>query len=209
MLKISHLCAVALFTWAASDVAVAADSLSWPSTLPVYDHVVIVVEENKDFEQIFAGNFDAPYIKKLAAEGASIARIFGEEHNSQGNYFWLFSGSNQHVGFLDQVPNTANHPDYPRQYRQAHPDYVRHNRQRQQRRDQRRRLARLVKNNLAFDLKHSSHEVWLMGPEATDLVKNNLACSKVLIFETVSGSLSTSGASCKEHPSGDFCAANL
>ena len=113
MLKISHLCAVALFTWAASDVAVAADSLSWPSTLPVYDHVVIVVEENKDFEQIFAGNFDAPYIKKLAAEGASIARIFGEEHNSQGNYFWLFSGSNQHVGFLDQVPNTANHPDYP------------------------------------------------------------------------------------------------
>ena len=103
----------------------------------------------------------------------------------------------------------ADHPDYPRQYRQAHPDYVRHNRQRQQRRDQRRRLARLVKNNLAFDLKHSSHEVWLMGPEATDLVKNNLACSKVLIFETVSGSLSTSGASCKEHPSGDFRAANL
>jgi hypothetical protein len=28
-----------------------------------------------------------------------------------------------------------------------------------------------------------------MGPEATDLVKNNLACSKVLIFETVSGSV--------------------
>jgi hypothetical protein len=103
----------------------------------------------------------------------------------------------------------ADHPDYLRQYRQAHPDYVRHNRQRQQRRDQRRRLVHLVKNNLAFDLKHSSHEVWLMGPEATDLVKNNLACSKVLIFETVSGSLSTSGTSCKEHPSGDFCTADL
>jgi hypothetical protein len=103
----------------------------------------------------------------------------------------------------------ADHPDYLRQYRQAHPDYVRHNRQRQQRRDQRRRLAHLVKNNLAFDLKHSSHEVWLMGPEATDLVKNNLACSKVLIFETVSSSLSTSGTSCKEHPSGDFCTADL
>ena len=113
MSKISHLCAVALFIWAPSDVAVAADSLSWPSTLPVYDHVVIVVEENKDFEQIFAGNSGAPYIKKLAAEGGSIARMFGEEHNSQGNYFWLFSGSNQNVGFLDQVPNAANHPDYP------------------------------------------------------------------------------------------------
>jgi hypothetical protein len=113
MLKISHLCVVALFTCTPTDVAVSADSLSWPSTLPVYDHVVIVVEENKDYEEIFAGKFDAPYIKKLAAEGASIAGMFGEEHYSQGNYFWLFSGSNQNVGFFDQVPNNANHHNYP------------------------------------------------------------------------------------------------
>jgi hypothetical protein len=39
--------------------------------------------------------------------------MFAEEHFSQGNYFWLFSGSNQNVGFLDQVPSKANHPDYP------------------------------------------------------------------------------------------------
>ena len=39
--------------------------------------------------------------------------MFGEEHYSQGNYFWLFSGSNQNVGFCDQVPSTANHPNYP------------------------------------------------------------------------------------------------
>jgi acid phosphatase len=57
--------------------------------------------------------FHAPYLKKLAAEGASIGHMFGEEHYSQGNYFWLFSGSNQNVGFLDQVPSVANHPDYP------------------------------------------------------------------------------------------------
>ena len=30
--------------------------------------------------------------------------MFGEEHNSEGNYFWLFSGSNHDVGFKDQVP---------------------------------------------------------------------------------------------------------
>jgi hypothetical protein len=82
----------------------------------------------------------------------------------------------------------ACHRGYSRQYRQAHPEYVRQNCQLQQKRDQRRRLARLVKNNLAFDLKRSSHEVWLMGAEARDLAKNNLACSKVLIFETVSSS---------------------
>jgi hypothetical protein len=106
------MCAIALFI-CAPNTASAADKVSWPSTLPVYDHIVIVVEENKDFEQILGNEFEAPYIRRLTAEGASISRMFGEEHNSQGNYFWLFSGSNQNVGFFDQVPSTANHLDYP------------------------------------------------------------------------------------------------
>jgi len=71
--------------------------------LPHYDHIVIVVEENKDYEQII-GNQAAPYLNKLATEGANFIRMFGEEHNSEGNYFWLFSGSNQNVGFRDEVP---------------------------------------------------------------------------------------------------------
>jgi len=113
MPKIAHLCAVALSICAPSIVAVSADTIPWPATLPVYDHIVIVIEENKDFEQIFGGKFNAPYLNKLAAEGASIGNMFGEEHYSQGNYFWLFSGSNQNVGFFDQVPSVANHADYP------------------------------------------------------------------------------------------------
>jgi acid phosphatase len=72
--------------------------------LPVYDHIVIVIEENKDFEQILGGAFAAPYLATLAAQGASVTRMFAEEHNSEGNYFWLFSGSNQGVGFEDAVP---------------------------------------------------------------------------------------------------------
>jgi hypothetical protein len=43
-----------------------------------------------------------------------------------------------------------------------------------------------VKNNAALDLKRSASEVWLMGPEMSDLVKNNAAFSKVLVFQTVS-----------------------
>lgn len=93
--------------------ALAVDRISWLPNLPVYDRIVIVVEENKDYEQIFGSRFDAPYIRKLAIEGASISRMFGEEHYSQGNYFWLFSGANQNVGFSDQVPSTANNPNYP------------------------------------------------------------------------------------------------
>src|SRR5258707_13440854 len=105
MPKPLHVCLFALLSWAAS-IAMAADKPSWPPTLPVYDHIVIVVEENKDFEQILGGKFDAPYIRKLAAEGASFERMLAEEHYRQGNYFWLFSGSNQNVGFRDQEPGT-------------------------------------------------------------------------------------------------------
>jgi acid phosphatase len=75
----------------------------WPPVLPRYDHIVIVVEENKDFAQII-GNPAAPYLNRLAAEGALLTHMFGEEHNSEGNYFWLFSGSNHGVGFNDKVP---------------------------------------------------------------------------------------------------------
>jgi acid phosphatase len=76
----------------------------WPHGLPVYDHVVIVVEENQDYDDVF-GKGLAPYIANtLKAEGANFTRMYGEEHFSQGNYFWLFSGSNHNLGFNDQVP---------------------------------------------------------------------------------------------------------
>src|SRR5438067_2197811 len=83
---------------------VAAGPRYCPAGLPVYDHVVIVVEENKDYEQI-VGNPAAPYLNRLAAEGALLTQMFGEEHNSEGNYFWLFSGDNQGVGFDDKIPS--------------------------------------------------------------------------------------------------------
>jgi phosphatidylinositol-3-phosphatase len=112
MSRISGLCVVALLSCAPTLTscaptfnAAAADAPVWPAALPKYDHIVIVVEENKDYDQII-GNKNAPYINMLAAEGANLIRMFGEEHFSQGNYFWLFSGSNQNVGFFDQVPQT-------------------------------------------------------------------------------------------------------
>lgn len=81
------------------------DPLPWPADLPVYDHVLIVIEENKDYEQII-GNPAAPYFNNtLHREGGTFTQMFGEERYSQGNYFWLFSGSNQTVGFRDVVPD--------------------------------------------------------------------------------------------------------
>lgn len=62
------------------------------STIPGPDHVVIVIEENKSFEQII-GNQAAPYINLLAISGALFTQSFGITHPSQPNYLALFSGS--------------------------------------------------------------------------------------------------------------------
>jgi hypothetical protein len=75
------------------------------------------------------------------------------------------------------------HPDYQKAYRQSHPTVVQRNRQLQQGRDAQRRVQFLVKNNLALDLKRCTAEVWLVGPAARDLVKNNLAPCQMFIFQ--------------------------
>ena len=81
--------------------------------LPKYDHIVIVIEENKDYSEV-VGNKDAPYINSvLVAEGANLTQMFAEEHSSEGNYFWLFSGSNHNVGYHDDIPDPRSNPAYP------------------------------------------------------------------------------------------------
>jgi phospholipase C len=78
-----------------------------------YDHIVIVIEENKDYDQVL-GNDSAPYINNvLKKEGADLTQMYAEEHASEGNYFWLISGSNQNVGSGDAIPNSQTHKNYP------------------------------------------------------------------------------------------------
>ena len=113
MRRIASLLGACLGAFLLGGCASAPTALTWPAGLPVYDHVVIIVGENKNFDEI-VGNPAAPYINNvLRKEGALFVRSYGAEHNSQGNYYWLFSGSNHNVGFVDQVPSEKNHPDYP------------------------------------------------------------------------------------------------
>ena len=79
----------------------------------------------------------------------------------------------------------ASHPDYQKIYWQTHPEEAARNREGQRQRDQKRRIARLVKNTLVLDLKRSVAEAWLVGPLAGDLVKNPLVPSNLLIVRTV------------------------
>jgi hypothetical protein len=77
------------------------------------------------------------------------------------------------------------HQSYQAQYRKEHPEAAEQNREKQRQRDRKRRVQNLVKNNVALDLKHCAAEVWLVGPAAEDLDKNNLASSQFLIFQSV------------------------
>ncbi|MBP7949800.1 MAG: DNRLRE domain-containing protein [Verrucomicrobiales bacterium] len=82
---------------------------------PRYDHVVIVVEENRTAGQIVGDTINAPYITSLAAGGVSIGRMFAHEHPSQPNYLQLFSGANQGVVDDELPPNfsTTSTSTYP------------------------------------------------------------------------------------------------
>jgi acid phosphatase len=77
--------------------------------LPRPAHVVIVVEENRSFNEII-GSPSAPYINSLASQGALLTNSFAVEHPSQPNYLDLFSGSNQAVTD-DSTPHTFAGPD--------------------------------------------------------------------------------------------------
>ncbi|HZD54539.1 MAG TPA: alkaline phosphatase family protein [Woeseiaceae bacterium] len=69
--------------------------------IPRPDHVVIVIEENKSFDQIIAPSVmaksAAPYINALAAQGALFTDSYALGHPSQPNYLALFSGSTHGV----------------------------------------------------------------------------------------------------------------
>src|ERR1700680_676962 len=92
------------------------------------------------------------------------------------------------------------HPDYNRQYRQTHPQAVERNREGERQRYRYRQLANLAKNNLAFDLKRSAAEVWLLAPAGTVLAKNNLALSQVFIVQSLRPAAIAPATPCKEHP---------
>jgi len=83
----------------------------------------------------------------------------------------------------------SEHPAYQAQRRQRRPELARKNREQQRARDQKRRLVRLVRNNVALDLKRSAAEVWLLGPQLGVLDRNNLASAQVLIYQPPGQSL--------------------
>ncbi|BDH13518.1 alkaline phosphatase family protein [Streptomyces hygroscopicus] len=76
--------------------AVHASGTGTRAALPSYDHIVIVVFENKQYGEII-GSSQAPYLNQLAQGGAELNGMKALTHPSQPNYFNLFSGTTQGV----------------------------------------------------------------------------------------------------------------
>ena len=81
---------------AAAALALSAALAHAADQIPLFDHVLIVIEENHAYGQVI-GSANAPYINSLAAGGALMTQSFALTHPSQPNYIALFSGSTQGV----------------------------------------------------------------------------------------------------------------
>ncbi|GGO89394.1 alkaline phosphatase family protein [Wenjunlia tyrosinilytica] len=72
--------------------------------IPEFDHVVVVLFENKKLSSI-KGNSDAPYFNSLSSQGTLLTGSYALTHPSQPNYIGLFSGSTQGVSNDDCPKN--------------------------------------------------------------------------------------------------------
>src|SRR5438874_6421605 len=80
--------------------------ISSVAAMPRYDHVVVVIEENKAYGTII-GSASAPYINSLANEGTKFSSFYAFNHTSAPNYGELFSG------FHNNIPDNGIAPGVP------------------------------------------------------------------------------------------------
>ena len=60
--------------------------------MPRYQHIFVIVMENKGFEQIMRHPEWAPQLHRLAVEYGQATRFYGEVHPSEGNYVAMLGG---------------------------------------------------------------------------------------------------------------------
>ncbi len=84
---------------------------STPARPPQPAHIVIVMEENRSFDNILGPGkrSSLPYLNTLADGGANMTQSFAEGHNSELNYMVLFAGDpyTQNGTGHDQCPVDA------------------------------------------------------------------------------------------------------
>jgi hypothetical protein len=87
--------AIAIAALVAAGLAAASPQAQAATAVPRFDHIVLVMFENKANSQITSSS--APYFTSLAAQGAKFSQSYAITHPSQPNYIALFSGATQGV----------------------------------------------------------------------------------------------------------------
>jgi hypothetical protein len=95
-------------------------------TLPVPDHIVICIMENKGYPQVIDSVAHAPYINALANDpmSALFTQSYALTHPSQPNYLELFSGNNQGVTTNNVPSNHFTTPNLARSLLDAGKTFV-------------------------------------------------------------------------------------
>jgi hypothetical protein len=104
--------------WTAADQAV-----------PPYEHILVIVEENKNYAQVL-DPAAAPNIAALAAKYGNATQFYGEVHPSEANYVALLGGDTFgihdddgyycHAGLVDPACAGSSAPDYADHTIKAH-----------------------------------------------------------------------------------------
>jgi hypothetical protein len=82
-------------------------SVAYAELIPRPDHVVVVIEENRGYQQIMDKLNINSYIQALAMRGMVFTQSYGVAHPSQPNYLALFSGAT--LGIANNAcPNSFN-----------------------------------------------------------------------------------------------------
>ncbi len=62
------------------------------ATMPHYDHIFVIVSENKGHDQLMSHPEWTPVIHKLADEYGSASQFYAEVHSSEANYIAMLGG---------------------------------------------------------------------------------------------------------------------
>ncbi|WP_033292467.1 alkaline phosphatase family protein [Amycolatopsis jejuensis] len=99
------LAAAAALIGSAAAFAVTSSTAQAATSVPAFDHIVLVMFENHSYSQISSSS--APYFTSLAGQGAKFTQSYAITHPSEPNYLAIFSGSTQGVT-NDACPLTFN-----------------------------------------------------------------------------------------------------
>ncbi len=70
----------------------AAHSAEAPTAVPRYEHIFLIIEENRSYVEIIGEQSIAPNINRLAREYGLATQFYAEVHPSEGNYVAMLGG---------------------------------------------------------------------------------------------------------------------